>query len=145
MFAGGGPDNFTDVQATVGIDPDVVWRQEIAGGSGVLAAAPAGLQFTGQVENADTAAHWVRAGFLPWEESHFAADIRHEYVVLGIDEYLHGPGGVRPFRDEFTVGLEDLDAAVFAISHVDASVAVDCNAMRQIELARSLTRLTPGE
>src|SRR5580765_4782009 len=48
------------------------------------------------------------------------------------------PLGVGPFREVLTVRAEDLDAVVLSIAHEDPAVGRGGDAVRQVELARTL-------
>jgi hypothetical protein len=44
---------------------------------------------------------------------------------------------------EFTLGIEDLNAPVETIRHVDVALRVGCDAVRRIELSRLVAALAP--
>src|SRR5262249_37571814 len=56
VFAAGGPGHLGDIDIAMGIDANVVRRKEVARIGGMLAAAPARLEFSVPVEDAHAAA-----------------------------------------------------------------------------------------
>src|SRR5207237_8983795 len=79
------------------VDPDRMRREEVAGRTGIVAAAPACQQVAVGVEDADESAgrsgrRRTRAGPAARAE----AQLGHEKAVLAIDEYLARPGHLGP-------------------------------------------------
>jgi hypothetical protein len=50
----------------------------------------------------------------------------------------------RDLAEEFSIGVEDLDAAIAAVGDVDIVVRVDANVVRGVELAGLIAGLAPG-
>src|SRR5581483_7536706 len=57
-----------------------------------------------------------------------------EDVVL-VDEDAARPAELAPLRGEVAVGIENLDAAVRAVGHVEAAGGIERQAVRHVELA----------
>ena len=67
----------------------------------------------------------------------------HISAALRIEHQVRGALGVRPLAEVLAVGTEDLDAVALAVAHEDAPIGGARNAMRQIKLPRSASRLAP--
>src|SRR5262245_22810767 len=99
VFAAGGPGHFGDIDVAVGIDANVVRREEVARIARMLAAAPASLEFSVPVKDAHAAAgragrRWLHSG----PAARAKAEFRNVDHAGTIDEHLTRPCHVRPFR-----------------------------------------------
>src|SRR5262245_14290434 len=105
-----GPDYFGHVDVAVGIDPDPVRGEEIAGAAGIVTTAPARVQLAVTIEDAQAPARC--AGGCVCSRPHAGAETKLGHIdrSLRIDEDLAGAGHVGPFGDELAVGREELDA-----------------------------------
>src|SRR5262249_38773555 len=65
-----------------------------------------------------------------------------DHVVL-VDGNVARPPELLPFGNELAVRLENLNAVVGAVGHIDASQRIDSDAVRRIEFARPLAMLAP--
>ena len=65
------------------------------------------------------------------------AAIAHPDVLIGRNDKTVRIPNASPLLKEITVGIEDLDALVFPIAHINAAFFVDCHRMRKVELARA--------
>ena len=94
---------------------------------GTVRTRPAGEQLTLDCENADKRIQ--------------LSDIDG---VIGIYEYVAGPGQVRPLSQILSIGCEYLNAAVLPVCDEDSSIGVDPNAVGNLELPRcGLARFAP--
>src|SRR6266566_5351958 len=64
--------------------------------------------------------------------------VGHPEVLVGGNHDVIGLADVVPLAEIFAVLVKDLDAAVGAVSDVDAALRININRMRQVELARPL-------
>src|SRR5262249_21946534 len=133
------------VDVAARIDPDAVRREEVAGGGRVVAAAPAGVELAGPVEDTDAAARVAglrraRAGPAPRAETQLG-DV--EPPARPVDEHLTGTGDIGPLAAEDAVRREELQAAVLAVGDAHGAVLVDGQAVRDVELTRAAARFAP--
>src|SRR6266480_3531190 len=69
--------------------------------------------------------------------------VRHVDEMIGRDEEAKRVTQF-PFSQVMTLQIENLDAGVFAVAHVN-QIAIDCDGVRKIELARATTFHSPTE
>src|SRR5262249_42735885 len=139
-----GQDDFADIDVAVRIDAQVVRGEEIARRAGIAVAAEPREELSFKVKDAQAGPNRGTGRRLPGKQSRAPADLGHEHAVMTVDDNLHWPGHVGPRRQKLAVGREDLNAAILAVRHEYPSGTVQGDAMRQIELARPASRLTPG-
>src|ERR1700722_2676825 len=113
-------DYLGDVDVPPRIDADIMRREKVSRGAGVVAAAPAGAKFSLKVKDAQTAAGraWMsgRARPLAGAEAQFG----HVYEIARNAD-LARPGHVGPLIEMAALRVEKLDSAIFAIRDVDSA------------------------
>src|ERR1700674_3141664 len=70
--------------------------------------------------------------------------VRHVDIVVLVDGDVARPAELLPFGDEFSVRIEDLDAAVAAVGDENPSLGIYRDAVQLVELALRLAVLAPG-
>src|SRR5262245_60586901 len=95
-----GPDYFGHVDVAVGIDPDSVRGEEIAGGAGVVSAAPASLQLAVAIEDAQASARRAGGCAGPRPHSCAAAGLGHVSGCRWIAGDVGSGGRVGPCGEE---------------------------------------------
>lgn len=126
----GGPGDFGNVDAALGIDAYAMRRVEIARFARMLAAAPTRDQGSTPIEDADTTPGFVRrcvTGSRP------APGVKPQFGNVcsprRIEGDLRWSGKIRPFSDELAIGRELLDPGIFPVADMDrapASIAMPC-------------------
>src|SRR4029453_5022880 len=69
---------------------------------------------------------------------------QHPHFILRRDVETLGAAEMVPDLQQLAAAVENLDAVVLAIAHVDAILRVDSNRMRYAKLPRSVSRGAPG-
>src|SRR5262249_43472399 len=105
--APGGQDHFAHVDVAVGIEGQVVGREEVADGPRLALAAPAGQEFAPAVEHTQPGTHGVSPSrprrALPGKQPRAPAHFHHEDVVAPVDADLHRPDDVGPLGQELAL------------------------------------------
>src|SRR5688500_6911319 len=132
------------IDAAFRVYPEAVRRDETAGRAWVR-ATPACQDVAVNVADADPG----RAGFGHQPAPHVGRALppvhlpENDGPVRG-NEQIAGASDVGPDREKLAGRAEDLDAVVLAVADEDAAVGMGPDRVRQVELAVSGARLTPG-
>ena len=139
MRAANGVGNLRNVDGTLGVDGDAVGGDELSGALPFVHVAELADQTALQVEDRNTVSQ--AGGVINAAHAVQLADVD----VLAPEDHGVWPVDVAPHRDEFAVGVEELDAVGFPVDYIDVGVAVDGDVVGTDELARVDAGAAPRE
>src|SRR2546425_2651220 len=135
-----GESHVAHVEITIRVHGDTMWRDELARPFSFFRRAETRLQSALEVVHAHAMAQPRSVIHSP-----HAVQLTDEEVPFRVQTDAVWPVDVVPHGDEFTVGIEHLDAMGLPVGHVDVIIPVDDHIVRPDELARIDAGLAPRQ